>query len=132
MSELIITPQMIWTELQKIKKTLEFIKADKLEQLIDEVSLNKARVLTGRGSKFLINEVEEHRLKAMIDVDDKGRKRYKFKYSDLMAWQANRKKETSLYHAGVQLYDSNFGKNFVKNFHKCNPKTTKQIKEASL
>lgn len=132
MSELIITPQMIWTELQKIKNTLEIIKADKLEQFVDEVSLNKARILTGRGSKYLMNEVNEHRLKAMIDIDDKGRKRFKFKYADLMAWQANRKKETSLYYAGVQLYDPNFGKNFVKNFHKSNSKTTKQIKEASL
>lgn len=113
-----ITPQMIWSELQEIKKSLEFIKAEKIESLVDEVSLNKARRLTGRGSKYLMDEVENHRLKAMIDVDEKGRKRYKFKYADLIAWQANRKKETSLYHAGVHHEDPNWAKRYTENFHK--------------
>lgn len=113
-NELNITPQMIWAELQTIKKILEIIQAEKTANLLDEISLNKARMLTGRGSNFLINEVEEQRLKAMIDVDNKGRKRYKFKYADLVAWQTNRK----LYQAKVYRFDPNFAKNFVENFHK--------------
>lgn len=113
-----VTFQMIWIELQKIKKDLKIIKSEKIESLVDEVSLNKARILTRRGSKFLMNEVNTHRLRAMIEIDDKGKKKYKFKYADIVAWQANRKRETALHYAGVQHLDDNWAKKFTENFHR--------------
>lgn len=115
-----------------LKKRLAIIQDKKFSECLEEISFNKARKLLRRGYQFLKKEADEGRLVAMIEEDDKGKRIYHFTLSDIMRWQEKRKEETRRNYVGVLYVDPHWAKKYTENFHKSNPKTTKQIKEASL
>jgi hypothetical protein len=110
MSKGLITSEMIWNELQEIKRTLRFMKEQNLKHSIEAAKYIK------KSPEFLKQEVESGKLPAIVSNDDNN-KRYRFRIRDLVEWQ-NKRIIQSQHSINTIHIDPNWAKNFAEDFHK--------------
>ncbi len=114
----VVTISMIYHELLQIHSEIEGLKEHAIKESIEEISLTKAARFLHVSPNRIMKEVKNGKLKAMTYRDSKRRKRYRFRVSDLRAWQENR--------LAIKPYDNDEkieiepfdAKGFVENFHK--------------
>lgn len=109
---------MIFNELQELKREFVNLKQEFLLRNIEELSLNRASKWVKKNPEFLKDEADSGRLKAIITKDDEGNKRYRFRVCDLYEWQISRVNKSE--EAKTVHINPNWGKDFIKNFHKKN------------
>jgi hypothetical protein len=113
---MLVTNEMILSELKEIKRELALIKQRDIENNINEISLDKARKLVRKSPDFLIAEYKAGRLKAMPYKDKDGNERLRFRICDLNDWQKNRSEE--LPEEKVYHLDPHWPEKFRDEFHK--------------
>ena len=87
---MLVSTQMIYNELQDVKKILKQIINKELSNSIEEVSLNKAAKLLNLGASSVISLVERGRLKARVYRDSNRKKRFRFRLADIREFQESK------------------------------------------
>ncbi len=84
---MLVTTEMLWNELQEIKRSLKKLTNQEIQHSIEEVSLAKACKFLRRGSRTVLLLVKSGRLKAITYRDSKHKIRYRFRISDIHSYQ---------------------------------------------
>lgn len=122
---MLVTQEMIWNELQTIKKMMQSI-IDKNEQFsIEEVSLNKACKLLHLGNPTIIELVKSGKLKARIYRDSKTKLRYRFLLKDISEFQNSNKYEEDSYELTHIESTESMMKRIVEQHHRKSKKKAK-------
>lgn len=121
----IVTQQMIYDELQKIRKDLNYLLTRDIENNVEEISLYRAAKRIRKSPDYLKSEADRGNLKAII-TNSNNKKRYRFRVCDLYEWQKNRMNNTlRIWEQEDTMPADNseeWAKNFTENFHKQNKK----------
>ncbi|MBN8545818.1 MAG: helix-turn-helix domain-containing protein [Ignavibacteria bacterium] len=89
----VITFSMLWQELQEVKKLLQSVAKESLDNSIQEVSVNKASQLMKVGNTTVLELIKSGELKART-YKSNGHTRYRIRIADIRTFQEMKKRET--------------------------------------